>query len=192
MSDEELLAEISRGGPGAEPAVKLLYNNCGGQMLRFFIQQGADGDAAKDILQETLIKICKSAGTFGGSGSATAWIWQVARNCMHDHFRGQNRTRQTFVNVSDDEWADLAMVKAAPLVCLPGMSADECVAAGMTKFQEAMSERHYALTLFMEGHTMLEISERIGRTAAAAKEYISQCRKKIAPFIAHCNELLLS
>jgi DNA-directed RNA polymerase specialized sigma24 family protein len=55
-----------------------------------------------------------------------------------------------------------------------------------------MPERAYALTLQMEGASIAEISERLGRSLAAAKEYLSQCRKKVQPFVAHCTELLRS
>jgi DNA-directed RNA polymerase specialized sigma24 family protein len=42
----------------------------------------------------------------------------------------------------------------------------------------------------MEGLSVADIGERIGRTVAATKEYLSQCKKKIQPFIAHCTEHL--
>jgi hypothetical protein len=42
----------------------------------------------------------------------------------------------------------------------------------------------------MEGESIEEIGNRIGRTIAATKEYLSQCKKKLLPFISHCRELL--
>jgi DNA-directed RNA polymerase specialized sigma24 family protein len=33
------------------------------------------------------------------------------------------------------------------------------------------------------GLSVSEIAERLGRTGAATKEYLSQCRKKMQPFI---------
>jgi DNA-directed RNA polymerase specialized sigma24 family protein len=44
----------------------------------------------------------------------------------------------------------------------------------------------------MDGLAIEAIGQRIGRSVAATKEYLSQCRKKIQPFIAHCAELLAS
>ena len=46
--------------------------------------------------------------------------------------------------------------------------------------------------LQMDGLSIEEIGLRIGRTMAATKEYLSQCKKKVQPFIAHCTELLES
>jgi RNA polymerase sigma-70 factor (ECF subfamily) len=53
-----------------------------------------------------------------------------------------------------------------------------------------MPERALALNLYLEGTSMDEIAMQIGRSAAATKEYLSQCRKKIKPYIAHCTEQL--
>ena len=44
----------------------------------------------------------------------------------------------------------------------------------------------------MEGASVQDIADRIGRTAAATKEYLSQSRKKLQPFIAHCADLLVA
>jgi DNA-directed RNA polymerase specialized sigma24 family protein len=64
------------------------------------------------------------------------------------------------------------------------------VAAGLGAFSNSEPERAYVLTLQMEGLSIQEIGQRIGRTVAATKEYLSQCKKKIQPFIAHCTEHL--
>ena len=37
---------------------------------------------------------------------------------------------------------------------------------------------------------MREIGDRVGRTYGATREYLSQCRRRLAPFIAHCLPLL--
>ena len=67
---------------------------------------------------------------------------------------------------------------------------DECVSAGLEKFNRAEPERAMVLMLQMDGLSIDEIGLRIGRTMAATKEYLSQCKKKIQPFIAHCTDLL--
>ena len=46
------------------------------------------------------------------------------------------------------------------------------------------------LCALVQGQRVDAIAEQIGRSGAATKEYLSQCRKKILPFIAHCAALL--
>ena len=42
----------------------------------------------------------------------------------------------------------------------------------------------------MDGFSIEEIGLQIGRTVAATKEFLSQCRKKLKPYVAHCQDLL--
>jgi DNA-directed RNA polymerase specialized sigma24 family protein len=60
----------------------------------------------------------------------------------------------------------------------------------LEKFNRVEPERAMVLMLQMDGLSIDEIGLRIGRTMAATKEYLSQCKKKIQPFIAHCTDLL--
>ena len=57
-------------------------------------------------------------------------------------------------------------------------------------FAHAVGPQLITPLLQMDGHSIEEIGLRIGRTIAATKEYLSQCKKKIQPYIAHCTELL--
>ena len=88
------------------------------------------------------------------------------------------------------QWAALTETTVAPQVCAIGATVDDCVAAGLGAFGTQMPERAYVLTLQMDGLRIEAISQQIGRSVAATKEYLSQCRKKVQPFIAHCVELL--
>ena len=64
------------------------------------------------------------------------------------------------------------------------------MAAGLGAFNSREPERAYVLMLQMDGLSIDDIGQRIDRTVAATKEYLSQCKKKIQPYIAHCTELL--
>ena len=57
------------------------------------------------------------------------------------------------------------------------------------KFAKTYPERSYALDLQQEGCSIKEISSYIDRTPAATKEFLSQCRKKLIPFIKHCLDI---
>ena len=58
----------------------------------------------------------------------------------------------------------------------------------MQEFSRGMPENAFVIQLKLENLTNLQISERIGRTLAATKEYVSQSYKKLGPFIKHCQE----
>ena len=192
MSEEEVITGICKGGRAAELALRALYDGYAQHMLRFFVYSGVSGDEAKDIFQEVVVRLVRYADRYNGDGAARSWIWQIARNCLTDHQRRTGRWSEHVVIVDHEEWDHIADTKEASLMCEAGWTVDECVSRGLEVFGSQMPERALALTLQMDGFSVSEIAERLGRTAAATKEYLSQCRKKIQPFIAECAELMVS
>lgn len=192
MTEEDIIKLIRAGGKAMDAGVKALYDTTAQPMLRFFVYRGTSGDEAKDILQETFIKIIRSAGSYSGQGEAKSWIWQIARNCLIDHQRKQGSLANHETAVNDEQWESLAQTTPDPNAtscAVPG-SVDECVSAGLDQFNRREPERALVLMLQMDGMSIGDIGLRIGRTIAATKEYLSQCKKKIQPYIAHCTDLL--
>ena len=194
MTEENIIQLIRAGGKAADAGVKALYQSAAQPMLRFFVFKGVSGDDAKDILQETFVKIVRNVASFSGDGSAQAWIWQIARNCLTDHQRKQGSLANHETAVNDEQWQSLEETTPAPNAPSWGTvgSVDECVSSGLDKFNRVEPERAMVLMLQMDGLSIDEIGHRIGRTMAATKEYLSQCKKKIQPFIAHCTDLLVA
>ena len=194
MTEDEIIAMIRTGGKAMDAGVKALYQSIAQPMLRFFVYQGPSGEDAKDILQETFVKIIRNSDSFGGNGKAKAWIWQVGRNCLIDHQRKIGSLSKHETAVNDEQWIRLEETTAAPADAnlLSEDSIDKCVADGLSRFSNREPERAYVLTLQMEGLPIDEIGIRIGRTVAATKEYLSQCKKKIQPFIVHCTDYLIA
>lgn len=190
MTDDEIIAAICHGGRAQAAAMKALYQRHAQAMLRFFVHQGVPADDAKDILQDAVVKIVRHADSFRGSGTATAWLWQIARHCLLDFHAQRTRQARREVAVDPAHWDTLAETTAAAPACALGATVDDCVASGLGDFARQMPERAHALTLQMEGLRIDAISQQLGRSVAATKEYLSQCRKKIQPFIAHCLDLL--
>lgn len=188
MTDEEILRSIPVGGVVTEGAVKTLYARHGQHMLRFFVHQGVDGGTARDVLQESIVKIVRGAASYSGSGEATSWLWQVARNCLMDALRKQAHLHEDLA-ANDEEWQRIAETSVAPRG-RSDLGIQDCVTRGLESFAERAPERAFALTLLMEGLSMEEIGARIGRTPGATKEFLSQCRKKLEPYVSHCRELL--
>jgi RNA polymerase sigma-70 factor (ECF subfamily) len=190
MTEEDILVAICGGGSAAQKGVRALYERTAKPMLRFFVHCGGiSAEDAEDVYQETAVKIVGSAASYSGDGTAKAWMWQIARNSLTDHLRKRGRVAEHLVIFDDDDWRILEDTVAAPESGSP-RSAEECVTAGVAAFAQEMPDRAFVLTLYMDGMSMDEIGEQIGRTAGATQEYLSQTRQKLKPFVAHCLELL--
>lgn len=191
MNEEEWIELICMGGKAADVGLRALYRELGTPMLRFFASHGAPDDQAKDLLQETFIRVFKAASSYSGNGSAKSWLWQIARNCLTDHFRKLGRIKDREVIFDEDGWERL--LESSPdhaQASVEQESLEDCVSRGVQVYGQQMPDRAYVLTLQMEGATIEEIAAQIGRSAAATKEYLSQCRKKLRPFILECRQLL--
>lgn len=190
MTEEDIIKLIRTGGKAMDAGVKALHFTKGPQMLRKLVYMGASSDDAKDIWQETFIKIVRSATTYNGSSQAIYWMNSILKNCYLDHYR-KKQSLAKVVAVIDFEDLEMMADPNEENYAEPG-SVVECVSAGLERFKQREPERERALRMQMAGLAHQEIGLQIGRTTAATKEYLSQCRKKIQPFIAHCTELLSS
>ncbi len=201
MTPEEILKQIA-GGRAQNEALRELYQTKAAAFKRWFLHKGVHPSAVEDVLQDTIVKIFKSASTYHGQGghsdaSANAWMQTVATSCMQDHFEKANRFKQHHTTYDDlpdpskvesddskrDRAHDVAHSADTQLV-------NECIAYGLEDFAAEQPDRYEVLMAQLDGEDIASIGNRIGRTVAATKEYLSQCRKKLAPFIEHCTALL--
>ncbi|HAI70688.1 MAG TPA: hypothetical protein DCM38_14780 [Gammaproteobacteria bacterium] len=56
------------------------------------------------------------------------------------------------------------------------------------KKEENAAERLTALTFQFEGRSIKEIANEIGRKEGATKTFISECKKKIRPYLRKCRD----
>lgn len=182
------LLRIAGGGKQAEVAMERLFRLYASRIKAFFRHHRMTEEEAADLLQETFIKIYRSAGKFKGESRVSTWVWAIARNCMLDHLRSKK---------SHDSLDELLEAGDAPeaLIDDPATEVERdmrnCVQRGFLSFARAFPERAYALRLAaFEGWEMDELATFLSRTPAATREYISQCRKKLSPFLEPCRAWL--
>lgn len=184
--DKPLVADLKAGGKRRAQAVKRLYGELAGPMRAFFARKGLDDKASEDLLHETFVNLLRGIGGYRGESPLRAWVWAIARNEMRMYWRAAARRE-------DPEEPDtLAMLRvtsdedprdAAELV--------DCVRAALNRFEQHFHDQAQALRLIVQHEWgIAEVARHLGRTAGATREYLSQARKRLAPFIAPCRGLL--
>lgn len=69
-------------------AFRKLYSAYGPRVKAYMMRQGADPGTAEELAQETLLTVWRKAGMYSGEkGSATTWIFTIARNLRIDRLR---------------------------------------------------------------------------------------------------------
>ena len=73
-----------------EALVRSLYDQHGGALVAYATRVTGDRAAAEDVLQETLLRAWRHAGTLSESvGSIRGWLFTVAHNVMTDSARAR-------------------------------------------------------------------------------------------------------
>jgi len=190
MTDEEIISEINAGGDRQTAALKALYLGKGKEFIRYFMWTWKlSRDDANDVLQETVLKILNYADTYRFGGTAGAWMWQIARNTVTDNYRKKPKEAPT--EELDEEGQREAENQTSSVWGESGSrSAEECFSEGLILFKEVEPERAYVIELLVEGVDGQEIANRISRSYTATRQYLTQCRKALAPYIEHCRPLL--
>lgn len=99
-TEGRLLARIHKGERKAQQE---LYHRYAGTAMAVAMRYVADREAARDILQESFIKVFTNVGNFQsrGEGTLKAWVMRVVSNEAINWVR-QNQ-RFTFTEITDDE-----------------------------------------------------------------------------------------
>lgn len=69
-------------------AFRQLYESYAPRVKSYMMRQGADANTAEELAQETLLTVWRKAALYSGEkGSATTWIFTIARNLRIDRLR---------------------------------------------------------------------------------------------------------
>ena len=84
---------------------KQLYKKYFKTMFQICLSYSGDRVEAKDIIQESFIKVFTSLDTYNGKGSLEGWIRRIVTNTAIDYFRKKKRLvfEYDFPDVPDDE-----------------------------------------------------------------------------------------
>jgi RNA polymerase sigma factor (sigma-70 family) len=73
-------ALMSRVAQGDLDAFEQLYDRYKGPLAGFFFRMCWDWAAVEDLVQETFLRLWKSASSYRGQGSLTTYVFQVGKN----------------------------------------------------------------------------------------------------------------
>jgi RNA polymerase sigma-70 factor (ECF subfamily) len=82
----DLLQRVAANGD--VEAFKALFETYAPRVKSYMLRQGADAATAEELAQETLLAVWRKAGLYSDEkGSATTWIFTIARNLRIDRLR---------------------------------------------------------------------------------------------------------
>jgi RNA polymerase sigma-70 factor (ECF subfamily) len=85
VDDAALLGLVARGDSAA---LARLYNAHAGRLFGYLLRLAGDRMTAEEILQDTMLAVWRSAGTYAGGSRVTTWLFGVARRQAYYRLRG--------------------------------------------------------------------------------------------------------
>ncbi|MBL0086749.1 MAG: RNA polymerase sigma factor [Ideonella sp.] len=184
--DRTWLKEIAAGGAASERAVTGLFMAYRGALLGWLKRHQVNPNDADDIVQLAFMKLVHAAGQHRGDGSVRAWLYTIVRNCWMDELR---KTKPE-THLDDDGWEWISATISAPAHRAVQDSTDDCVADGFQRYSQDHPDRAEVVRRqVLDKWTVRDIAQYLQRTEAATFEYLSQCRKKLRPYIEPCLAL---
>lgn len=196
MDKNAFMRACREGGDAIEQALRALDRAFYAPLFSDCLRVLHDAEAARDLIQETFIKVWRRCASFRGQSELLPWIRSILRNGAVDRLR---RSPREVPLEADDAVSEEAERRIAELSAVHVATPDdearqrqlaECFARCWQRFESAAPEHAAVMTWIVDdGLSNEEISELLGRTPGATREFISQCRKRARRHFAEWYEL---
>lgn len=187
--DQVWIGQIGQGGRPGESAHKALFMKYQAKLKRFFQHHRMSPEDGDELVQEVFIRVWQKAEGYEGRASVRSWIWSIGHHCMIDLIR--KRTGEAPLPISSDDDSDPPIDHPDPDSDGRNFDFNLCLKRGVHAFEAEHPDRADAIRMTAMGWTTEEVAVALERNAGATREYLSQCRKVLEKFIAHCRDLLV-
>jgi RNA polymerase sigma-70 factor, ECF subfamily len=156
-------------------ATEVVWERFSARLLAFIRRRVEDLPTAEDLLQEVFVRIHTRMNTLEDGSRLEAWVYQIARHAILDHYR---RRRET-VPVPDEIVDASEPVEPDPA---------EALAASLREMVEALPEPYREALLLTEfgGLSQAELAKRLGISFSGAKSRVQRARQKIKDDLLVC------
>jgi RNA polymerase sigma factor (sigma-70 family) len=185
------------GGAAIEQALRELDRAYFGVLYREAMRGLGDPDAARDLVQETFIKVWQRCATFQGESELLPWVKSILRHGLIDRLRREGR-EVPLQNEPDEPAPEVrAQLLTLSAEAIPTPDAqvrrdqlEACFRRCWEQFERAAPSHALVMSWIVEdGLTHEQVAALLGRTPGATREFLSQCRKRARIHLAEWREL---
>jgi len=173
--------------PRSEPPdTEAVWHEFQGRLLAFIARRVPDRDSAEDILQEVMVRIHRHSGELEDSAAVAAWIHQIARNAIADHYRRAAARREQPSGVEFD--------RPAPAASEPASDELRTELAGCLRplVERLPAPYREAIRLTeLEGMTQAGAAARLGVSTSGMKSRVQRARAQLRDLLVGCCEIEL-
>lgn len=167
----DLLQRVAENGD--VDAFRKLFQAYAPRVKSYMMRQGADANTAEELAQETLLTVWRKAGLYSGEkGSATTWIFTIARNLRIDRLRKEVAWQPLPEDNDETPSEDLS-----PDEEVSERERREKVQAVLSDLPPDQSE--VVVLSYIEGLSHSEIAEKLGLPLGTVKSRMRLAYQKI-------------
>ena len=172
------IALVAQGGMSAERGFRIVYDEFWGRFVARFLGKGMPHGVSEDLASDAMVKIASSLKDLRDPIALERWANVVARNVLFDHLRAHHREHACTVAVDDE--AQTTLTEQLVDHSQGDVGTQRCLEHQLVKFCSEEPMRSNLISgVALEGWSIEEAAQIIGRTPGATKEYLSQSRKRL-------------
>ena len=169
LTDEQLMAAVAQGGQDGLESLMGRYQN---DIFRFCVHYLKDVERAKELTQETFIRVYTASSRFDPARKFKPWVLCIARNlCLNEIKR-----KRTVPMESLEAYAETRQRDSKEVLRTAGESPDEAAMSEerrqlLEKALETLKDeaREIVLLRFFQRKSAREIAEIVGSTEGAVR-----------------------
>ncbi len=156
-------------------------------IYRFALRMCRDEEAAKEVLQESLLAAAKNLGSFRGDAAPTTWLFTITRSFCGKQRRRRKGEPASYVPIDGDELQQRPLVDGArtPEASAEGRQLDQAITAAIDELEAP--QRDVLVLRDVEGLSANEVAEVLGLTVEAVKSRLHRARvalrDRLAPLL---------
>ncbi len=145
------------------------------KLRSFLLQRVSDEQVAEDLLQETFLRIHKRLDGINDKQRIAAWVFQIARNLVVDHYRSKARVAAAMADDLEARTDEEGNLNELVMEWIPEMIA---------QLPDAYRE---AVELYeLKGIPQQQIADQLGISLSGAKSRVQRGRAKLKSLLFEC------
>jgi RNA polymerase sigma-70 factor (ECF subfamily) len=159
-----------------QPAIEAIWSHMSADLRKFIRRRVADEHLAEDLLQEVFLRIHRNLARLRGPERLAAWVYQIVRNVVHDHYRNSAAEPASLDEMEVEERRDeRSTLRSQAAVWLGEL------------IEEIPEPYRQAITLSeFEGLPQREIAARLGLSISGAKSRVQRGRAMLKDVLDQC------
>ena len=161
----------------SQPTTDAIWTHLSSDLRRFIRRRVLDDHVTDDLLQETFVRVHRNIGTLQESNRLAAWVYQIARNVVHDHHR---KGATSIMGIAEAEPVDDDGQDERQLGCSGITWLDEMIRTLPEGYREAVQLAE------IEERSQQEVADRLGLSLSGAKSRIQRGRSMLKDVLERC------